>query len=207
MKEELFLQKYKELENILLKIGIDSVWSFESNIEDPSIKNKMYCCRIMRNYMQHNLDYADFLSINDGMIKFLISMIEEQKCKIVRNKDIMIPLSKLKCAYKDSDIIQTISTMEEYVPVLDEKNHLLGLFTNKHIRQLFLNKLPKNATIGNVSGINIPKTVKFVKSDALAETSLKKVKQASVIYCTNTGTGTGIIEGQLDMKKIENIVI
>lgn len=49
----------------------DSVFSLESEIIDPDIKDKIRTCRIIRNYAQHHADAEEFLAVSAAMIEFL----------------------------------------------------------------------------------------------------------------------------------------
>ena len=77
-KHDLFIDEYNKVENLLSKlpnapIDADMKW-FENNCEDATIKNKLFYCRISRNYIQHNRDYLTFVGVTDGMISFMQDM-------------------------------------------------------------------------------------------------------------------------------------
>ena len=74
MKQDI-LNLYKKIETAIPKMKdapIDAnVRWFEESIVDMEKRNKLYLCRIIRNYIQHNADFKTFIHITSEMIDFL----------------------------------------------------------------------------------------------------------------------------------------
>lgn len=68
---ELFMQEYKNVENTLRnKYGMTYL-ELEGRIATTDMKSKMQVCRILRNYIAHESDCAQFISISPAQILFL----------------------------------------------------------------------------------------------------------------------------------------
>ena len=72
---EEFLNLYKSIESAIPKMKDASsdanVRWYEETITDAEKRNKLYLCRITRNYIQHNVDFSTFINISPGILSFL----------------------------------------------------------------------------------------------------------------------------------------
>ena len=71
-----FLEKFKECEQLIRQTyGDDKNFKwFEDKMKDDGedqMSQKMYVCRVLRNYMSHNPDGGFFIDISDAMADFL----------------------------------------------------------------------------------------------------------------------------------------
>lgn len=71
-----FLEKFKECEQLIRQTyGDDKNFKwFEDKMKDngeDQMSQKMYVCRVLRNYMSHNPDGGFFIDISDAMADFL----------------------------------------------------------------------------------------------------------------------------------------
>ena len=97
-KYDIFINEYNKLENILSQLSgapndANMKW-LEDTLDDIKMRNKLYLCRIMRNYIQHNTDYRKFINITDEMIDFIRYMYKLVYSKLVTVDEYMIPLKK-----------------------------------------------------------------------------------------------------------------
>lgn len=67
----------------------DSVFSLESLVADPDVKDKIRTCRIIRNYAQHHADAEEFLAVSAAMTSFLNDRTKEIQLLDGTAKDIM----------------------------------------------------------------------------------------------------------------------
>lgn len=73
---EAFLEKFRECEQLIRKVHGDDKnfkW-FEDKMRDEgsdAIAQKMYVCRVLRNYMSHTPDSGEFVEIPKGMLELL----------------------------------------------------------------------------------------------------------------------------------------
>lgn len=211
---EEFLYLYKNIEQNIPKMKnatIDSnVKWLEDKIIEPEKRNKLYICRIIRNYIQHNSDYKEFLTINDGMITFLKEIYIQVLSNQIQNKDIML-IGKQFIVCKVSDnIIDTLKKMDnkkqEYIPIFkDEK--LIGIFSNKVVRQMLIKYKNCEKTFENIVDIlKISTDVKFVKTEDTIEKTIEFFKNGcSCVFCTDNGKSTGKIEGIITEKEIKKM--
>lgn len=200
---EQFLDLYKQIELTIPKMkdapsDANMRW-LEENIDDQSIRTKLYVSRIIRNYIQHNSDFQNFISINFGMIEFLQEILLKISSQFMKNEDIMITGKQMFVRNIDDEIIETIKKMEtkkqEYVPIISN-DKIVGIFSNKTIRQLIL-KENKEKTFEKILNLmKIPSDVKFMKPEDNFEKTLEIMNNGcNMIICTDNGKSSGKIKG------------
>lgn len=199
-KYEIFISKFKEIENLIKKLPnatSDSNFKwYEDSILDMEKKNKLYICRIIRNYIQHNKDYENFIEISDEMIKFMENILKEINGKISKAEDIMIQLNKInKCCIKDNclDILKLmIKKKIEYIPLI-ENDLFIGIISIYDLTEFVLNNKSKN--LSNFTKFK-KNNYKFVKPNILTEDVLKlKQNNIQFIFVTENGTSKTKILG------------
>lgn len=135
---QLFLETYKKLENMIRKAypSIDfskensPVTHLESSI-NVTDSEKLRICRNMRNFLQHNEKGSAFITVTDEQIKFLNGLIEKMICKNGIVKDKYKTMAKSPFVH-DSDTVQTIAkklTDSDVVIVFNKKEQIMGYIT------------------------------------------------------------------------------
>ena len=214
-----FLFEYNKLETSLNKISGAPVdanmkW-YEDNYTDQKIKNKLYLCRILRNYIQHNEDYRDFVAINDNMINFLTKEYIVAFSKITKAKDIMTPLKKFTSKSLKDNALETISFITSkkitFLPILNDDLTLVGALTPINALENILD-CTKKTTIKQLvdkKALTLPKdTVKFIKEDSLVEDVLEIFnskngkKEVEYLIVTDTGKSNGKVSGIITKNSI-----
>lgn len=209
-----FLHLYKNIELNIPKMKnatMDSnVKWLEDQIMEPEKRNKLYICRIIRNYIQHNSDYKEFITITEGMITFLKEIYVQVLSNQIKNKDIMLSGKQFVVCKISDNIIDTLKKMDskkqEYIPIFkDEK--LIGFFSNKVIRQMLIKYKNCEKTFENIQDIlKIQTDVKFVKTEDTIEKTLNFFKnECSCVFCTDNGKSTGKIEGIIREEEVKKI--
>lgn len=195
-KQDIFIQKFKEIENLIPKLPntpIDANFKwYEDNTLDNEKKQKLYICRVLRNYIQHNKDYLDFVSVSDDMLKFLDEINNEIKSKLTQAKDEMIPLKKMIYCKKQDKALEVLTLMLkknlEYIPILDENNIVIGLISIYDLTNFVLENKTKNlSTFTKIKKI----LYKCNKLDTLMEEIInlkKNDENLKYIFITEQGT-------------------
>lgn len=210
MKYELFIQKFKTIELLLPKIEDypnDANFKWYEDLQTDTLKkNKMYYCRITRNYIQHNPDFANFLLISDGLLNFLDEIILELKAKITNVSDIATSYRKmLKCEITDKafDILDLMNKKEiELIPVVE--NGVLIQVLDIYTISSFVSKNTKTKKIKDVLDNKKANKKGFIimKKDEELSRILEEFEQSfysknslKVIYFTETGSSTEKLTG------------
>lgn len=206
-----FLDLYKQIENAIPKMkdaptDANMKW-YEDTISDPSLRAKLYICRILRNYIQHNSDYQDFISIHSGMISFLQEIYLIISSNFVKNQDIMVSGKQMIVRNTEDNIIETIKKMDakkqEYVPILKD-GKMVGIFSDKTIRTLCMNGNQEKTFDKILNLLKIPYDVKFVKPEETLEKTLDFLHHGcKMVLCTNNGKSTGKILGMIRIQECQ----
>lgn len=136
---ELFLDKYKQLENIAiheLKLPPDgsAVAKLEKRSEFKDIRYELNYCREVRNLLQHNQKLDEEFAVEPGnkMIELLDSVIDRIK-NPVRCCDIAIPFKDLLWKSLDDYVMPAIKVMNDrnisHVPILTDRR-VVGDFSD-----------------------------------------------------------------------------
>ena len=207
-----FLELYKKVEAAIPKmknapLDANIRW-LEDQIIDQEKRNKLYVCRITRNYIQHNTDFQSFINISSGMLSFLKDIYLEVIANQVKNEDIMITGKQFIIANIHDNIIDTIKKMEskrqDYVPILKD-DKVIGIFSDKIVRQMMIKNGNCEKTFDKIQKLlKIPTNVKFVKAEDSIEKTLEMIKDGCIVFCTDNGKNIGKIEGMI--KDIKNYV-
>ena len=199
-KYDIFISKFKEIENLIPKLPnatSDSNFKwYEDNIIDMEKKNKLYLCRIIRNYIQHNKDYEKFIAISDDMLKFMENIFQEINSQLSNAETIMIKLSKIdKCSLKDKglDVLNLmIKKKIEYIPLI-ENDFFVGMVSIYDLTEFVLNNKSKN--LSNFSKFK-KNNYKFIKPNILVEDVLKlKENNTKFVFITENGTSKAKVLG------------
>lgn len=199
-----FLEKFKLCENAIRKTygeNYNFKWYEEKMTQESnSISQKMYVCRVLRNYISHNPNAEDFIDISSNTIHFLeeleISILSHQqtcKEKMKRIKPLLNPKSK---------ILDAVSLLQKipYVPILNENNIIMGLFTDDVLKKAILTNtnIKKNVDISLLIPSN--KILFFSPSECYADAiALLKNKSQTFAFITDDGTKNGKFMGYISI--------
>lgn len=220
-KYSIFIKEYNKLETQLHKIPnapIDAnmKW-YEDSITDPKLKNKLYYCRIVRNYIQHNDDYRNFIEISDGMINTVKEEYTKVFAKMIKAEDILTPIKKVQTKDSSDTAIDAISLISDknlsFLPIVSN-NTLSAIMTPLNALQSYSSctKKTKISQLIEAKKINIPKELKVIKPEELLEDILnifentkKSKKPIDYILVTDTGNLKGKIIGIITKDNLNNI--
>lgn len=110
----------------------------------------------------------------------------------------------------NDNIIDTIKKMEtkkqDFVPII-ENNKLLGIFSDKIIRQILIKNKSTEKTFDQIRiFLKIPGDVKFVKTEDTIEKTLELIKKdCKCVICTNNGRSTGTVDGIIRKEELTKI--
>ncbi len=209
---ELFLDKYKQLENAALneyRFPPDgsAVAKLEKRSEFKDIKYELTYCREVRNLLQHNqrLDEEFPVEPSKKMIELLDTVIDRIK-NPVRCSDVGVPYSQLLWRAPDDLVMPTIRIMNDrnisHVPILDGRR-VVGDFSDNCVFPFLLGdagvRLDEKTRFRDLSqylGLNShPSEVfKFVAADTklsqvekLYEDARNKHERIGLVFLTETG--------------------
>lgn len=215
---ELFLNKFKALEVLIPKLpeapsDANMKWLEDNLIEDLNLKNKLYLCRVTRNYIQHNTSYKDFVSINKGMIEFLDEMILFINSKLVNTKEVMIPLKRMPKALEEDKICSVLELMNKkkltILPIVKD-NTILRVIDIFSLNNYYIASRSKTKKIKdfmeNTKGTKLG--FLFLKEDVTLEEVIQVFKDScfnpiSAIFLTDTRKEKVI--GMIDSEAIKKI--
>lgn len=219
---EIFIVSYNKLENILHKlpnapIDANMKW-YEDSLEDAKIKNKLYLCRILRNYIQHNEDASNFVEITNEMCSFIQDEYINMCSKMVSAETIMTPIKKMQVVEQKDLVLNAIDLMINKslsnLSIIDD-GKLLGVLSLLNALKIQKDATKKTTIKSCIEDkkITIPKdSIKFVSKTTLAsevveifESSRNSKKQVELIYVTDTGNSKGNILGVIFRENILNI--
>lgn len=92
---DLFLAKFKDLENVLNNNGYGTVLDYENNVMTGIDKEHLKMCRIARNHIVHS--DADFFEPSKKMISFIEQLTHQVDSENGVAKDIMLSFAKYGC--------------------------------------------------------------------------------------------------------------
>ncbi len=210
----IYIEKYNKIESLIKKIkdapSDANMKYLEDMVEDSSIKNKLYLCRITRNYIQHNTDYKEFINISDAQLKFLDEIEDLVLGKIEKVEDIAIPVKKYKIKYIDEKTIDSftefVKTKNNYFTILNKDDTLLGVLSIANIATLLIQQIKKTDKLESIDKkiYNSNKNVyKFVKKGSLYEEAINLFKEdtnTKIVFVTENGKSTGKIIGIIERK-------
>lgn len=149
-----FIITYKELENVV-RDEYSSVREYEESLDDETSK-KLQLCRIMRNYIQHNVDYEKFVVITPAMQSFLTDQLRKVESKNAVLKDMMLSKAKYGCFFDKKtpimDVAVTLRKKKQNVGVIVGQDGCVEGFISKAMISdaLATVKLTAKTTIASV---------------------------------------------------------
>lgn len=217
-KIAIYITKYNDIENLLNKLpdapsDANMKW-LEDQITDIKIKNKLYLCRILRNYIQHNSDFKEFISITDTMIDFLDEIKSLVLNKLTLIKTVMIPKKKLIIKKLSDSILETIIIMNskniDCIPIIDDNETVLTIFTKDDALQLFEKEKIKKSTkfkdLDQKKELNKNKVLfKFSSENKLIDEIIDlftQEKPIKLLIITDSGNSKGKIIGLLSKEDL-----
>ncbi len=207
---ELFIEKYKELEYVITKRynlskTISPIAYIEKRNEYDRFDKELEYCREVRNFLQHegkiNNEFAVIAS--NEMIKKLDEIIEFVKNPI-RIKDVFIPLSKVYYKSLDNYVYPSMLSMDykkySHIPILKDKK-LIGVFSKtsifKYLLEEDINRLNEDLSFRDIEkyiSLNeeyylyekLQTPVEEVKEEVIK--NFKQGKRIAIIFVTKDGT-------------------
>lgn len=198
----IFLEQFKMCENAIRRVfGEDCNFKwYEEKISEEAgeIAQKMYVCRVLRNYISHNPHANEFIDISSKTIAFLQSLELQilglqQTCKD-KMKKIRNPLTSKN---KIIDIVAYLQQMP-YVPILDDNKKIIGLFTDDVLRKVVLQNISTKKSIGTLLLIPINKIKYYKPIDCYTDVVQEmKNNHSSFAIITDDGTKNGKFMGYI----------
>lgn len=223
----LFLNKYKELENLIKhrlpqnNRNSSPIYSYIRELysspyeKDHYRGEKLDSIRELRNQMAHN-NIDDIISIQDDALIFLeneISLLSNPTTAL----DICTKLTNIHYATLNSKIVNVMSAMIKYgyshIPVLNELSQLIGVFSENTIFSIYMqhpNLLNKDilylSDIEEYLYLNNHQTecFLFTSKNTLASKIISKFqkrkeknKRISVIFVTENGEADEVLIGMI----------
>lgn len=207
---ELFIEKYKELEYVITKRynlskTISPIAYIEKRNEYDRFDKELEYCREVRNFLQHegkiNSEFAVIAS--NEMIKKLDEIIEFVKNPI-RIKDVFIPLSKVYYKSLDNYVYPSMLSMDykkySHIPILKDKK-LIGVFSKtsifKYLLEEDINRLNEDLSFRDIEKYisldeeyylyeKLQTPVEEVKEEVIK--NFKQGKRIAIIFVTKDGT-------------------
>lgn len=209
MKEhDKFIKIFKSVESLIKEVYSDNPnasfrW-YEEQQSDVEYANKLRLCRNIRNFIQHNKDYEDFIKISPCMQEFLENVLLEIKIKKGVAWDITTSIGRCFFAFEDSFVYEIVEGMSKkklnVCIVLDADGKLAGIFNTQSIcKAITSGKQLKKMKLNNLDRLyTIPKntTIAFVKKDTEKSTALNYYKNNyQFVLVTENGKQDGKILG------------
>lgn len=217
-----FIEEYNKLENLLHKLpnaplDANIKW-FEESLSDIKEKNKLYFCRVTRNYIQHNEDYRDFVNISQSEIDFLKNEYLKVFSKITKISDVMTPIKKIQIKDVNDLVLESIdliiSKNLSMLPIMDG-GKIIGVITPLIALsiQKSASKKDKNKNFVDSKHIQIPKdSVKFIGESKLLEEAFNMFEETKhskkpleYLFVTDVGNSKGNILGVISRYDIYNL--
>ncbi len=138
-----YLEKYKKLEGLLKQSqGFpNSIFELETSYNNSKEGEKLKLCRLVRNYLQHNVDV--FIEPTSEMIDFLDEEIFKLESKFLRVKD---QYTRAKAISEDLTFKEAILLLntKNFLPVVSKDNLVIGIFDDTVIRKSIKNNKLNN---------------------------------------------------------------
>ena len=194
LQHDNFIAAFKRVEQLVRNYpgapeGANFKW-LEDKMTDQKIQSKMRMCRMIRNYVQHEEDYGEFIGIADGMISFLNSLYAQlskttgvyslimSNVVSINEQDTLVSAAKL--LKQGNDNVMVVSND--------------GIFRGWITSEFFLQRAANGCTGGFISNsvdlLDRDNTV-FVKADDVVPKDRPKCR----IVVTTTGNSYGVVKG------------
>lgn len=184
-KTEVFLDKYRHLENVIkteFHLGKNESAMNYLIRQKPfrEYENELDLCRETRNLLSHNpkLNGEYALTPSDELIAFMDKIIDKIENPL-RAKDVMVPKNALCYRHMNASVREAMIALREnsykYIPILEE-GVLAGVFGAKTMLDILINEesggIEKDATFADVKDYvaleNADKgSIRFVPQDML----------------------------------------
>lgn len=185
-KCDLFLDKYKELENLTVSkfnLGNDgkAIFYLENQIF-KKYKNEIAYCREVRNLLQHKpkIDASFAVEPSDKMLALIDSLISKVD-QTPNCMEIAIPLNKIYWRTMDDLVIPTMHEMKKqeymHVPILLD-GKVIGVFSDNSIFSYLLDK----EIIELDKGMTFHAIAKYLPLEAHVTEKFRFIKQDSFLY-------------------------
>lgn len=139
----LYLEKYKKLEELLKQSQDcpDSIFDLETSYDNSKEAEKLKLCRLVRNYLQHNVDL--FIEPTIEMTNFLDEEIFKLESKFLKVKD---QYTRAKAISEDLTFKEAILLLntKNFLPVVNKDNLVIGTFDDTVIRKSIKNNKLNN---------------------------------------------------------------
>lgn len=216
---ELFIEKYKELEYAIQKRynlpkSASEIPYLERKEEFQKYKKELEYCREVRNFLQHenkiNNEFAVIAS--DEMIKVLDTIINKVNNPL-KLKDICIPFNKIYYRGLNDCVLESILAMNHHlythIPILDNKkvvgvlsktsifDYILDLGIDNLNKDLLFKDITKYLNIDNECYLFRSKNYLVSDMTNLIADKFKQGKRIEMVFVTSTGDKFGNLEGIL----------
>lgn len=191
-----FIRTFKELET---ELGCSIRIHEEDAMEEDA--KKLQVCRILRNYIQHEADYENFIAISPGMQKYLSDYLMNVRRKKGIVKDFLETLTKYGSLSDQNTLLDAALLLKRKnkhtLPViqLDKTNtYHVYLISKDFVSDCFADGITKNTKLAKLLP-SIPEAdVQYVMPDAPTSDIRRQV---DIVLVTNTkgkiiGVYTGI---------------
>ena len=216
---ELFIEKYKELEYEITKRYklskmVSPIPFIEKRNEYLEFSKELNYCREVRNFLQHEskIDKGFAVIASDEMIQKMDEIINAVKNPI-RIKDVYISIDKVYYKGLDSYVYPSMVSMDykkySHIPII-EKRKLVGVFSKTSIFKYLLEEENSNFS-ENIQFKDIKRYISldeeyylFTKKDTPVEDIIEEVimnfkngKRVAIIFVTDNGMKDGNLVGLL----------
>lgn len=192
-----FIRTFKELET---ELGC-SIRIHEETVAEETDAKKLQVCRILRNYIQHEADYENFIAISPGMQKYLSDYLMNIRRKKGIVKDFSETLTKYGSLSDQNTLFDAASLLKHknkhVLPViqLDKTNtYHIHLISKAFVSDCFADGITKNTKLAKLLS-SIPEAdVQYVMSDT-PTSDIRR--QGDIVLVTNTkGKIIGVYTGK-----------
>ena len=194
LQHDNFIAAFKRVEQLVRNYpgapeGANFKW-LEDKMTDQKIQSKMRMCRMIRNYVQHEEDYNEFIGIADGMISFLNNLYAQLSKTTGVYGSIMSSVDSINEQDTLTSAAKLLKQGHESVMVVSNDGVFRGWVTS----EFFLQRAASGYAGGIISTslhlLDRENTV-FVKSDDV----VPKDKPKGKIVVTTTGNCYGVVKG------------
>ena len=161
-----FIKRFKKIEQRIRERygdGKNFKW-LEDQISDEDVKGKMRLCRTLRNFIQHEADYENFVSISNGMMTFLDDLYRS-----VAQGSSSVTVNDLSTCIKMSDTIgAAIKKLNSYGNVLPivEDYQAFGKISVNEVFQALANGKTLESKISSLGSFSSVKRIDYCEEPA-----------------------------------------
>ena len=129
-----YMDIYRRFEAAVKKSGFTSVRAYEESLKEDHFKQEQVrICRMVRNYIEHEI--ADFVEASENMINF----IEKETIKLDESEmPVKEKMISVKNAIKDTDLLVVAADFmakhnATIIPIFDKTDYAVGVLSNSDI--------------------------------------------------------------------------